>query len=89
LVLQIVLAGSWQVIERTRLHDLIIKSEISGAEVVSDSFGNSRVSVKRSPILGVGELVRYEVESEIPGFTALNRAKEVEFVVRNYALRID
>lgn len=89
LVLQIVLAGSWQVVERTRLHDLIIKSEISGEEVVADSLGRSRITVEREEISGVGDLLRYVVESEIPVFSALSADGESKLVVRNRTIRID
>jgi len=89
LVLQIVLAGSWQVVERSRLHDLIIKSEISGEEVVADSLGRSRVTVEREEISGVGDLLRYEVESEIPLFSALSADRGSKLVVRNRSIRID
>lgn len=89
LVLQIVLAGSWQVVERSRLHDLIIKSEINGEGVVADSLGRSRVTVEREEILGVGDVLRYEVESEIPVFGALGANRGSKLVVRNRSIRID
>lgn len=89
MVLQIVLAGSWQVVERTRVHDLIIRSEITGEEVVAGSLDRSRVSVERNNVWGVGEIVRYRVESEIPVFSAISRNKDSKFIVQNYALQID
>lgn len=89
LVLQIVLAGSWQVIEQTRLHNLIVKSEISGDEVAADSLERSHIVVERSEVTGIGELTRYEMRTELPGFSALLPSKEEGLVVRNFAIRIE
>lgn len=48
MILQIVTAGSWQVLERTNLHDLVIRTSIQGGDLEyarrsfeSDSLANS------------------------------------------------
>jgi hypothetical protein len=66
LLLQVVIAGSWQVLERARIHDLAIRTSISGEipkskntndlQITNSDYGTFNLLVlresKRIPIIG-------------------------------------
>lgn len=89
LVLQIVLAGSWQVMERSRLHDLILRSEVSGREVVTGRTEGGQLSVQRKEVAGVGQITNYTLNSKVPIFEGFTRDGYGEILVRNSVIRVE
>jgi hypothetical protein len=77
ILVQLVIAGSWQVVERAKLHDYSIKSNFSTERTrdsltesqesseIEGSGGTRKLTVTHRSAPGVGKITRYKLESEV------------------------
>lgn len=68
LMLQVVLAGSWQVIERAKIHAVAIRSTIASETKLSKDIDDISIETKNRPY---GDLHTFSKSQRIPIFGAL------------------
>ncbi len=68
LMLQVVLAGSWQVIERAKIHAVAIRSTIASDTKISQDIADIAIETKNLPY---GNLHTFSKSEQIPIFGAL------------------
>ena len=61
-LIQIVVAGSFQILDKAQLHSMVIKSEVSGSET------GDAISASKQVIPGLGTLSLVKSERAIPTF---------------------
>lgn len=87
ILLQIILAGSWQVMERAKLHDLLIRDSISASTPTAAGSSFNKPNVNRSADTNqnadnetlitskrtseYGDIYEYESKKKVPLFSAL------------------